>query len=176
VRQIGNRAKVDVKRRNCEWSAALDAARDRFNDGLFSVIEAPRRLAAEEKLVMVVGGAVYLTMDVLERHIRFEHGDDARSPQKVMLLERLFGFTQGEMRAFLRFVTGSEVLPIGELDGLQSRITAAQRLTDAGEVDDALPTVSACAHYFKLPPDSCKEVTRHKIMSAIAEGQGFHFS
>jgi hypothetical protein len=34
-----------------------------------------------------------------------------------MLLERLSGFPQGEVRAFLRFVTGSEVLPIGGLTG-----------------------------------------------------------
>jgi E3 ubiquitin-protein ligase TRIP12 len=38
--------------------------------------------------------------------------------------------------------------------------------------DGDLPSVMTCANYIKLPPYSCKDVMRERIMFAIKEGQG----
>jgi E3 ubiquitin-protein ligase TRIP12 len=157
----------------------LPEIRDKFNEGLFSVMESGiwRRLRAEEKLANVIGEQVELTMALLESHFRFAHGYDTRSAHKTMLLEIILDFTPRELKSFLKFVTGCEALPIGGLAGLQPRITVARRISEEEQVvDGTLPTVATCTHYFKLPPYSSKEVMRGKILYAITEGQEFHLS
>jgi E3 ubiquitin-protein ligase TRIP12 len=38
--------------------------------------------------------------------------------------------------------------------------------------DGDLPSVMTCANYIKLPPYSCKEIMKERLMFAIREGQG----
>lgn len=38
--------------------------------------------------------------------------------------------------------------------------------------DGDLPSAMTCANYLKLPPYSCKEVLRDRLMYAIHEGTG----
>jgi E3 ubiquitin-protein ligase TRIP12 len=187
IELIPNGARIEVDEQNYDryvelvTKATVDmpVVRDMFNAGLFSVMESGiwRRLRAEEKLANIIGEASDLTMELLETHIRFEHGYDRRSPETRMLLDVLLGFNAHELRNFFKFVTGCEALPIGGLAGLQPRITVARRISEtAQQPDETLPTVATCTHYFKLPPYSSKEVMRTKILYAIAEGQEFHLS
>jgi E3 ubiquitin-protein ligase TRIP12 len=93
----------------------------------------------------------------------------------------------------LRFVTGCPRLPPGGIAALQPRLTVVRKHpsllppsdgptpTSAASMDWSngtqladgdLPSVMTCANYIKLPPYSCKEVMRERIMFAIREGQG----
>jgi E3 ubiquitin-protein ligase TRIP12 len=184
---IPNGAKIEVNEGNYDryvelvTKVTLDLPdiRDEFNAGMFSVMESGIwcRLRADEKLANIVGEESELTMELLESHIRFEHGYDGKSPHRKMLLDVMLGFNAREMRNFFKFVTGCEALPIGGLAGLQPRITVARRISEEGQSpDETLPTVATCTHYFKLPPYTSKEVMRVKILYAIAEGQEFHLS
>lgn len=42
--------------------------------------------------------------------------------------------------------------------------------------DGDLPSVMTCANYIKLPPYSSKAVLRERLLLAIYESEGFHFS
>lgn len=109
------------------------------------------------------------------------------------LLEILSELDPGDQRRFLRFVTGCPRLPPGGIAALQPRLTVVRKHpsllptsdgpTPTGHssmdwsngtplADGDLPSVMTCANYIKLPPYSCKEVMRERIMFAIREGQG----
>jgi E3 ubiquitin-protein ligase TRIP12 len=109
------------------------------------------------------------------------------------LLEILSELDTSDQRRFLRFVTGCPRLPPGGIAALQPRLTVVRKHpsllppsdgptpTSAASMDWSngtqladgdLPSVMTCANYIKLPPYSCKEVMRERIMFAIREGQG----
>lgn len=112
------------------------------------------------------------------------------------LLEILSELDTGDQRRFLRFVTGCPRLPPGGIAALQPKLTVVRKHpsllppsdgptpgTTPGHTgmdwsngtplaDGDLPSVMTCANYIKLPPYSCKDVMRERIMFAIREGQG----
>jgi E3 ubiquitin-protein ligase TRIP12 len=89
---------------------------------------------------------------------------------------------------------GCPRLPAGGLAALQPRLTVVRKhptgdgsATPGGTpigslketagggtvlADGDLPSVMTCANYIKLPPYSCKEVMRQRLLYAIREGQG----
>jgi E3 ubiquitin-protein ligase TRIP12 len=89
-----------------------------------------------------------------------------------MLFDLIVELTNAEKRLFLKFITGSERLPIGGLSALQPRLSVARRTGEGGQnAVDALPSVMTCMHYLKLPGYSSKEVMKTKILTAISECQ-----
>lgn len=113
------------------------------------------------------------------------------------LLEILSELDPSDQRRFLRFVTGCPRLPPGGIAALQPRLTVVRKhpsLMPASDgptpgttpsnstfgdwsngtplADGDLPSVMTCANYIKLPPYSCKEIMRERLMFAIREGQG----
>uniref|UniRef100_J3M3J3 HECT-type E3 ubiquitin transferase n=2 Tax=Oryza brachyantha TaxID=4533 RepID=J3M3J3_ORYBR len=107
----------------------------------------------------------------LEDHICFDHGYDANSPPIISFLEILREFGREDQRAFMHFTTGSPQLPLGGLASLDPKLTIVRKQCD-GKVDDELPSVNTCRHFFKLPPYSSKEIMRQKLKYAIKEGLG----
>uniref|UniRef100_A0A0D9WC73 HECT-type E3 ubiquitin transferase n=1 Tax=Leersia perrieri TaxID=77586 RepID=A0A0D9WC73_9ORYZ len=107
----------------------------------------------------------------LEDHIDFDHGYDANSPSVISFLEILREFGREDQRAFMHFTTGAPQLPLGGLASLDPKLTVVRKQCD-GKVDDELPSVNTCRHFFKLPPYSSKEIMRQKLKYAIKEGLG----
>ncbi|BBM99900.1 E3 ubiquitin-protein ligase TRIP12 [Marchantia polymorpha subsp. ruderalis] len=126
--------------------------------------------------------------------MKFDHGYTASSPPIRNLIEIMGEFTPDEQRAFLRFVTGAPRLPPGGLAALSPKLTIVRKhptgVSNTGAAvlgstppgaaaglgttlaDGDLPSVMTCANYLKLPPYSCKEVMRERLVYAIWEGQG----
>jgi E3 ubiquitin-protein ligase TRIP12 len=157
----------------------LGRVRERFNDGLFAVIESGlwSAMTAKEKLTLLVGEDLELSLEALQEHIIFAHGYGPHSPQRQMLLEIIAEFDPRFQRTFLKFVTGCELLPVGGLGHLVPRITVAMRAMTDNLPDRSFPSCAVCSHYFKLPAYSSKEIMRAKILEAFLEGEaGFQMS
>eukprot|EP00245_Coleochaete_scutata_P015662 TRINITY_DN706_c0_g1_i1.p1 TRINITY_DN706_c0_g1~~TRINITY_DN706_c0_g1_i1.p1 ORF type:complete len:1941 (-),score=419.45 TRINITY_DN706_c0_g1_i1:667-6414(-) len=171
--------------------AQLDAFRAGFNQ-VFSL--SSLQLFTEDELDALLCGRKELwTADMLGEHIKFDHGYTAGSPVIRNLLEVMGDFNPEEQRSFLRFVTGAPRLPPGGLSALYPKLTivrkhptggtgvaltgttppgAASSLGGTTLADGDLPSVMTCANYLKLPPYSCKEIMRERLLYAIQEGQG----
>jgi len=123
--------------------------------------------------------------------LKFDHGYTAMSPPIRNMLDIMSEFTPDEQRAFLRFVTGAPHLPPGGLAALTPKLTIVRKHPTGGAgttlgttlpgaaigmgttlADRDLPSVMTCANYLKLPPYSCKEVMKERLLYAIHEGQG----
>ncbi|KAG0572814.1 hypothetical protein KC19_VG127600 [Ceratodon purpureus] len=123
--------------------------------------------------------------------MKFDHGYTASSPPIRNLLGIMSELTPDEQRAFLRFVTGAPRLPPGGLAALSPKLTIVRKHPTGGTgtafgttppgalagmgttlADRDLPSVMTCANYLKLPPYSCKEIMKERLMYAIYEGQG----
>uniref|UniRef100_A0A7I4DP31 HECT domain-containing protein n=1 Tax=Physcomitrium patens TaxID=3218 RepID=A0A7I4DP31_PHYPA len=123
--------------------------------------------------------------------MKFDHGYTASSPPIRNLLDIMSELSPEDQRAFLRFVTGAPRLPPGGLAALNPKLTIVRKHpTDGSGVplgstppgalaglgttlaDKDLPSVMTCANYLKLPPYSCKEIMRKRLLYAIHEGQG----
>ncbi|KAI5073229.1 hypothetical protein GOP47_0011242 [Adiantum capillus-veneris] len=168
----------------------LDAFRSGFNE-VFQMLSL--QIFNEEELDYLLCGCKEVwTADTLVEHIKFDHGYTASSPPIRNLLEIMGEFTPEQQRAFLRFVTGAPRLPSGGLAALNPKLTIVRKhptgvsgttavlgSTPPGTsalgtplADGDLPSVMTCANYLKLPPYSCKEVMRERLLFAILEGQG----
>ena len=143
-------------------------------------------------------GCVWPTRQDLERDIRTNHGYTANSKSIVFLINVVSGWPADRQRLFLRFISGSDRVP---LQGLQQGITVvrkdvnpdatpsrASRMRTANDpnylqredsevneyqehVDESLPTVNTCFHYLKLPEYSTQEILEAKLLVAINDGQ-----
>jgi hypothetical protein len=132
---------------------------------LFAVIESGlwNAMTAKEKLVLLVGEDLKLSLEALQEHIIFAHGYGSGSSHL--------------QKTFLKFVTGCELLPVGGLGHLVPRLTVAVRAITDDSPDYSFPSCTMCSHYFKLPADSSKEIMRAKMLEAFLEGEaGFQMS
>jgi E3 ubiquitin-protein ligase TRIP12 len=82
--------------------------------------------------------------------------------------------TSAERLLFVRFVTGSHILPSGGFAALRPQLTVARAVVEG---EGFLPSVMTCANFLKVPEYSTKEKLRSQLLVAITEGQGcFHLS
>ncbi|KAG0597138.1 hypothetical protein M758_UG314500 [Ceratodon purpureus] len=150
------------------------------------------RIFREDELEYLLCGRQELwAPESLPDIMKFDHGYTASSPPIRNLLGIMSELTPDEQRAFLRFVTGAPRLPPGGLAALNPKLTIVRKHPTGGTgtalgttppgalagmcttlADRDLPSVMTCANYLKLPPYSCKEVMRKRLMYAIYEGQG----
>lgn len=171
--------------------AQMGAFREGFNE-VFSM-SALEVFRDDEMEVLLCGAGEHWTPQQLADSMRFDHGYTAQSTPVRHLLEILSELDTADQRRFLRFVTGCPRLPPGGIAALQPRLTVVRKhpsLLPPSDgptppsaasmdwsngtplADGDLPSVMTCANYIKLPPYSCKEVMRERIMFAIREGQG----
>lgn len=128
---------------------------------------------AREWRKLIAGEDVSITMKDLKSYVEISHGYQEDSPQISMLFEVLTEFDNDQKSLFVKFITGSERLPIGGLASLQPKLAVAKRIDNSVQnPDDSLPSVMTCTNYFKLPPYSSKVTMKEKILMAITEGQG----
>lgn len=153
----------------------LDFIKERFCDGFSTVFQGGmwNIFEAREWRKLIAGEDVSLTMKDLTKYVEISHGYHKDSPQISMLFEVLTEFDNDQKSLFVKFITGSERLPIGGLASLQPKLSVAKRIDDSVQnPDDSLPSVMTCTNYFKLPPYSSKVTMKEKILKAITEGQG----
>lgn len=140
---------------------------------------------------MLCGSDDAWDVDLLYKVIKFDHGYNSDSAPIRHFVEVLCELDRKERKAFLRFVTGSPRLPPGGLSALQPQLTVVRKHPSGGDgatpgttpgtpgipvegttlADGDLPSVMTCANYIKLPPYSCKQVLKDRLMYAIREGQ-----
>jgi hypothetical protein len=115
------------------------------------------------------------TMVGLEECVEVSHGFGPQSPQIQWFFKVLTELDNAERQSFMLFLTGMRFGLQGGLRGLQPPLTIAKSLSHR-VVDQALPSVSTCAHYFKLPGYSSPEILKERLMVAIRQGSsGFAF-
>jgi ubiquitin-protein ligase E3 C len=89
----------------------------------------------------------------------------------------LAGFTPGEQREFLKFVTSCSRAPLLGFAVLEPRLCiqmAGGVLTDGAS--ERLPTSATCMNLLKLPPYTDPRLMRDKLLYAIKAGAGFELS
>ncbi|XP_036409821.1 E3 ubiquitin-protein ligase TRIP12-like isoform X2 [Megalops cyprinoides] len=109
---------------------------------------------------------------------RPDHGYTHDSRAVRFLFEVLSSFDPEQQRYFLQFVTGSPRLPVGGFRSLNPPLTVVRKTFESTEnPDDFLPSVMTCVNYLKLPDYSSVEIMRHRLQTAVREGQqSFHLS
>jgi hypothetical protein len=150
-----------------------------FRTGLSTIVPwaALRIFSPSEIVELLCGEAVLLTREDLVRYVEISHGYTAQSPQIAYFYDVIVELPAPEQALFIKFVTGSDKLPIGGLKSLDPRISVALRKIPGMAPDETFPTVMSCTNYFKLPEYSTKDVMREKLLVALHHGQeGFGFS
>ncbi|DAZ97322.1 TPA: hypothetical protein N0F65_003686 [Lagenidium giganteum] len=122
----------------------------------------------------------------LREHMVCDHGFTPESKAIYDLIAILCAMSLDEQRLFVRFVTGSNRLPLGGLARLEPKLTVVRKLAASGadedtnaskHMDDMLPSASTCTNYLKLPDYSSRELMKEKLLYCIHEGQhSFHLS
>ncbi|PFH31962.1 hypothetical protein BESB_019030 [Besnoitia besnoiti] len=123
-----------------------------------------------------IGDSRFWNIEHLRAHIVPDHGFTASSATYVSFLEVLTEFSVDERRRFLRFATGTPVLPHGGFAALRPLMKVVRKPQESGSEgatsDDVLPSVMTCTNYIKLPDYSSKRVLRLRLVVAMTEGQG----
>ena len=129
-----------------------------------------RIFSPEEINSLICGDNSSLTKEEMRKYIKPEHGYDSKSPEINMFIEMVSGFNAKQKEKLIKFITGSNKLPVGGLGGLDPPLTIAKRIAEGGQrPDDTLPSVMTCTNYFKLPQYSSIDVMKERILYAIDE-------
>lgn len=150
-----------------------------FVDGFCEVMafDYLKMFSAQEISRLVSGDASVITMDDLERYVDIGSGYTKDSPQIAMLFSILTEMEPAGQKDFIRFVTGSELLPVGGLKSLDPRMQIEKRETtgdDGGNFH--LPTASTCTCRLKLPAYADRQVMKDKLLFAINHCREFLLS
>ncbi|KAF8819176.1 HECT-domain (ubiquitin-transferase) domain-containing protein [Cardiosporidium cionae] len=110
----------------------------------------------------------------LKTFITPDHGYLSTSPSYLNLLTVLEGFNYRERRNFLKFCTGSPVLPAEGFAALRPLMKVVKKETNSSDqsADNLLPSVMTCSNYLKLPNYSSLSALKEKLLYAMFEGQG----
>lgn len=75
-----------------------------------------------------------------------------------------------EIRLFLKFCTGSPILPHGGFKNLKPLMCVVKKPIESNQ-PCVLPSVMTCTNYLKLPDYPTKEMLKKMLLYAINEGQ-----
>jgi hypothetical protein len=145
-----------------------------FRAGLSTIVpwELFRMFTPDEMRCVISGETPAMTREDLERYAVISHGFSADSPQVTMFYELIGELSPREQSFLVRFITGSDRLPIGGLRNLSPPLTLAVRAVLPGQSpDETLPSVMTCTNYFKVPEYSSREMMKQQVLKAILEGQ-----
>ncbi|KAH0790386.1 E3 ubiquitin-protein ligase UPL4-like isoform X2 [Histomonas meleagridis] len=147
---------------------------DKFINGFNKIIQfdALRIFNGEEICNLIQGEVPRINEKDLE-NVEVSYGYTKDSKQVKMLFDIILEMSNEEQELFIKFVTGSNRLPVGGLKNLNPKLVIAKRLPAEGQSpDDTLPSVMTCTNYFKIPEYSSKEIMKEKLLIAIKECQG----
>nr|CEL65448.1 TPA: Novel protein (Zgc:63649), related [Neospora caninum Liverpool] len=160
----------------------LQAYAFRYGISTFIPLSSLALFSPQERAYVVFGGggrigdSRFWNMEHLRAHIVPDHGFTASSATYIAFLEVLTEFSVEERRRFLRFATGTPVLPHGGFASLRPLMKVVRKPQENGgegaTCDDVLPSVMTCTNYIKLPEYSSKQILRLRLSVAMTEGQG----
>jgi hypothetical protein len=139
--------------------------------------EATHLFLPDEFVRLLIGTQVEpFTLAGLEECVEVSHGYDAQSRQVRWFFNVLTELDAHQRQNFMLFLTGMRFASPSGLRGLKPPLTIACAVSSQSVADDLLPSVSTCAHYFKLPRYSSHEVLKERFLVAIEKGcSGFAF-
>lgn len=121
-----------------------------------------------ELRAMVIGNeADEFDWSRLEKSARYKNGYHGNHPVIRLFWEVFHSLTVAEKKKFLLFLTGSDRIPMLELESWFIIIQPVK------SDDDHLPAAHTCFNLLDLPLYSNKEVMRAKLLQAIENTEGF---
>ena len=150
-----------------------------FVDGFCEVMafDYLKMFSAQEISRLISGDASVITMDDLQRYVDIGSGYTKDSPQIAMLFSILTEMEPAVQKDFIRFVTGSELLPGVGLKSLDPRMQIEKReMTGDDGGNFHLPTASTCTCRLKLPAYVDRQVMKDKLLFAINHCREFLLS
>jgi len=150
--------------------ASVDRQFRAFERGFKSVVN-PRVLnellvRPEELEVMAVGQQTY-DFAALEASARYDDGYTKDSETVMHFWTVLHSLTVEQKKRFLRFVTGSDRVPIRGLAGIRLVISRA------GVDSDRLPSAHTCFDHLLIPDYKDVDKLRSKLLLALDHAEGF---
>ena len=127
----------------------------------------------EEFINLLSGSGKRITLEELNDNVSVGAGYEKNSAQIKYLFETITELSDEDFGLFVKFLTGTNRLPVGGIASLQPKLTIAVRMPIGSETSDStLPSVSTCFNYLKLPMYSSKEILKERLLTAIRECQG----
>ena len=185
IELIPNGAEIEITEENCEeYVKAIEDVTcgmsmfklcGNFVRGFDTVLpwNSMSIFTPDEFVTLLSGSGNKITEKELIEHVDVGTGYEKNSPQIINLFQTITELNNEELSLFVKFITGTNRLPVGGIASLQPKLTIAMRATPEGKSpDDTLPTVMTCFNYFKLPKYSSKKILAAKLRVAINECQG----
>lgn len=142
-----------------------------FKKGFFTAVsERSIKLLRPDILQSLVEGVQTISIDGLQRVTRYE-GWTAHHRVVREFWEYVSSFDEDKKRKLMEFVTASQRVPVGGMDGVQFV------LQHNGTDDEHLPTSYTCYGILLLPAYSSARILRERLDTALEYGsQGFGFA
>jgi ubiquitin-protein ligase E3 A len=115
---------------------------------------------------MVIGQST-LDFHALETSARYEDGYSAESQTVQDFWRVLHGLSDDQKHKFLKFVTGSDRVPIRGLSAVKLVISRA------GTDSDRLPSAHTCFDHMLIPDYRDFEKLKTKLLLALEHAEGF---
>ncbi|XP_027205306.2 putative E3 ubiquitin-protein ligase HERC4 [Dermatophagoides pteronyssinus] len=138
---------------------------DAFYNGFMKVLDKDvLQIFQAEELMQLVEGEDMIDWNELERATHYKEPFNSNHPT-IRLFWKVFGsFSEEEKRKFLKFLTGSERIPI---TGVKSMDIQIQSMNVS---EDHLPVAHTCVHILDLPlnynSENREEIMRKKLLKA----------
>jgi E3 ubiquitin-protein ligase NEDD4 len=130
------------------------------------------QLFEPEELPVLIGGVEKIDIDDLQANTEYQGGLNERSQVVQWFWKVLRGMGDSELRKFLRFVTGSDRVPVGGFAHLYGS-NGPQKFTITKSLREGLPTAHSCFNRLELPEYKSKEELKKNLLFAIHETKGF---
>ena len=166
---LANRVELVRRKLNSlqERSPQFDAIRDAFNDVVS--IESIRAIVSAADLQAILFGNPDVTVADIRANVELG-GYVESDPQMEWLWNTLGSYDARMRRAFIRFVTGSDQVPVGGLSSLPRRL-----LIDASGTASSLPSSNTCVYNLHLPRYATEAELREKLTIALRADSGMGF-
>ncbi|KAF2460624.1 hypothetical protein BDY21DRAFT_335919 [Lineolata rhizophorae] len=130
-----------------------------------------------ELQTLLSGARSSISVDDLRRNTQYGGvyviGDDGLEHPTVELFWHVMeGFSDGERRAVLKFVTSTPRAPLLGFGSLNPKFS----IRDAGTDQSRLPSTSTCINLLKLPQYRSEEKLKERLLYAAFSGAGFDLS
>ena len=149
---------------------SVKPALEAFRKGLLSVI--PENLLrhllfSPKELELLVVGVRALDFKALESSASYDDGFDENSKTIKDFWKVVHSLSEKEKRTFLRFVTGSDRVPIRGLGDVKIVISKN------GSDPERLPSAHTCFDHLLLPDYQDEDRLREKLIVALEHAEGF---
>ena len=137
-------------------------------DGFLAIIPKEAILITAKQLQAVVEGEPDINIEDMKKHVELDKFQSIDNPQ----IKWLFAFlTEADLKtkqAFLKFVTGTHVVPLGGFVNMSPRL----KFTRVPDINKRLPTSHTCFNNLELPMYPSETMLREKLTIAIHADAG----